>query len=223
MKRIILLAVLVVSACQSKPQTVKPANNSTIASTDVPTEEFLISAAGIGKAKLGMTVGQLKQICDRDTKFEIVPSFYLDSSAIAVSQDGLTQYYILYPAGTTSHPDRSTPTDNDPIIWLMTDNHNYQTEEGVKVGTLIAEAEDIYGDAVLSHNFEGKPGEYVIFEDENSENIFFKASYFQPISDGLGYSGIYPKYPGVSFTTDKYRSDAAIAAIEVSCSREECF
>ena len=219
MKKTILLATLIVSACQS--QTIEtqsqyePASNSST-TTDTLAEEFLISADGIGKAKLGMTLGQLKQISSSDTKFEVIPSFNMDSSAIAVSQNGLTQYYIVYP-------NSSTLTDSDPITQLMTDNQNYQTKVGVRVGTPIQKAEDIYGNAVLAHNFEGESGEYITFGDENPENIRFKASYFQPISDGLGYSGIYPKYPGVSYTTDKYRSDAAIAAIEVGCSSQECF
>ena len=104
----------------------------------------------------------------------------------------------------------------------MTNNDRYQTEYGVKVGTSIAEAEDIYGNAVLAYNTEGRSGEeYITFGASNPNNIKFKASYFKLISDGLGYSGIYPEYPGVSYTTDKYRDDAAIAAIEVSCN-DDC-
>lgn len=188
----------------------------------VVAEERLISAEGIGKAKLGMTVAQLKQISDPDTKFEVVSPFMVDVNAIAVSQDGLVQYYILYPAGTTSHPDGSTPTDRDRISMLITDNYNYQTREGVKVGMPIEEAEEIYGNATLAYNIEGESREYITFGKKNPNNLRFRASYFKEISNGLGYAGIYPEYPGVTYTTDKYRKDAAIAAIEVFCLPESC-
>ena len=229
MKKIILLAVLILSACQPKTvdtqsQTIKSVelSQSTVSTKKSVAAERLISSNGIGKAKLGMTLGQLKQISDKKTEFELISSFMVDVNAIAVSQGSIVQYYILYVAGTTSHPDRATPTDDDPITALMTDNHNYQTKEGVAVGTSIAEAEEIYGDAILSYNVEGESREYITFSDNMPKNLRFRASYFKLISDGMGFSGIYPEYPGVSYTTDKYRQDAVIAAIEVACALDNC-
>jgi hypothetical protein len=219
MKRTILLAALIFSACQSQiiePQSTKPTTDkSSVSNNVIITRDFLITTDGIGKAKLGMTLGELKQLSKPNAKFETIPSITIDSNAIAVSQDGLVQYYILYPHD-------STFTDNDPITKLMTDNYNYQTTRGVKVGTTIEEAENIYGDAILAYNPEGEPGEYVTFGEENPRNVRFKASYFKLTSNGLGYSGLYSQYPGISSTTNKYRSDAEIAAIEVSCTSTEC-
>lgn len=219
---------MVLSACSlqntnpelSNDKSSSPAEKINIKSTVA--EEHLISAEGIGQAKLGMTVGQLKERSEPGTKFEVISPFMVDVNAIAVSKDGLIQYYILYPAGTTSHPDGSTPTDRDRITLLMTDNYSYQTWEGVKVGMPIEEAEKIYGDAVLAYNIEGESREYITFGSENPHNLRFRATYFKEISSGLGFSGIYPEYPGVVYTTDKYRKDAAIAAIEVSCLPETC-
>ncbi|MEL6930313.1 MAG: hypothetical protein AAFO95_16985, partial [Cyanobacteria bacterium J06600_6] len=94
--------------------------------------------------------------------------------------------------------------------------------EGIKVGTAIEEAEDIYGNAVLAYNVDGESGEYITFNDYNSENVRFRASYFKLISDGLGFAGIYPEYPGVAYTTEKYQSEAAIAVIEVACAEDDC-
>lgn len=228
MNRIIFPALLVLAACQAQsiqpPSSIKQSSNKTvdISSQSAVAKKFLISANGIGKARLGMTLKELKQIVEPNTKFELVSPFLVDVNAIAVSQDGLVQYYILYPAGSTSHPDGSTPTDNDPITILITDNQNYQTEQGVKVGTSISQAEDIYGDAILAYNVEGESREYITFGRENPPNIRFRASYFKLISDGLGFSGIYPEYPGVSYTTDKYQDGAAIAAIEVACDSDSC-
>lgn len=221
----ILLGVAILSAClvniESLFQTNKNTAIETVNAESIVADEFLISAQGIGQAKLGMTLAELKQILDSDTEFKIISPFMVDVNAIAVSQKGLVQYYVLYPAGTTSHPDKSTPTDNDPIAFLMTDNYNYQTQEGVKVGMPIEEAEDIYGNATLAYNVEGESREYITFGD-NPPNLNFVASFFKSISDGLAFSGIYPEYPGVVYTTDKYQEDAAIAAIEVSCNADNC-
>jgi len=222
MKKIILLTTLIFSGCQT--QTLNTSPQTTQVATSVKTEtvattkaqkKFLIDDRGIGKAKLGMTITELKQISDQDVSFEVISSFMPDTSAIAVNHEGIVQYYIVYPAGSTLNSD-GIPTDDDLISILMTDNQDYKTKEGVKVGTPIAEAEKIYGNAILAYNAEGESREYVTFSKSNLDNIRFQASYFKLISDGLGYSGIYPEYPGVSYTTDKYRPDSAIAGIEVS-------
>lgn len=228
MKRIFCLILLILSACQSQQTQSSPNLKSISSETTYDrsgpqiSQRFLISADGIGKAKLGMSLGELKRIASPDTEFELVSPFLVDVNAIAVSQNGLIQYYILFPAGSTSHPDGSTPTDGDPITMLMTDNQNYQTPEGVRVGTPIEQAEDIYGDAVLAYNFEGESREYITFGNKNPYNMRFRASFFKLISDGLGFSGIYPDYPGVSNTTNKYQEGAAIAAIEVACRPDNC-
>ena len=228
MKRIILLATLIFSACEaqtldttSKTAEMATSKETETIATETVTNDFLISTHGIGKAKLGMSLGELKRISSQDINFEVIP-FFTDTSAIAVSKQGIVQYYLLYPAGSTSHPDGVTPTDNDVITTILTDNQNYKTKEGIKVGTPIEEAEKIYGDAILAYNTEGEPREDITFGKQNPENIRFKASYFKQISNGLGFSGIYPEYPGVSYTTDKYRKDAAIAAIEVVCDVDNC-
>ena len=230
MKRIILLALLLLSACQAKTINTQSEDASStesgvkISQVNVAStvkEKVLISSSGIGKAKLGMTLGQLKQISP-DTKFEVISSFTVDTNAIAVTKKDIVQYYILYPVETTSHSNGATPSDEDPITTLLTNNDNYQTEAGIKAGMPIKEAEEIYGNAVLAYNTEGESREYVTFEDQKPKNIRFRTSNFKSTADGTEFSGIYPKYPGVSYVTDKYRDDAAIAAIEVSCDPENC-
>ncbi len=229
MKRIILLATLIFSACQGKTfisqsQTAELATStqSQTAALQTVAPEMLISTRGIGKAKLGMTLKSLKQVSSGDTDFELMPSFLEGVDAIAVSQKGLIQYYILYDIEDNSESDSMAAIEDRTITALMTSNDNYQTEHGVKVGTPIKEAEDIYGNAVLAYNTEGASREYITFGNKNPDNIKFIASYFKLISDGLGFSGIYPEYPGVSYVTDKYHDDAAIAVIEVACNSDDC-
>lgn len=224
MKRIIFLATLALFGCQLQATQVQRQNKQItpnvheVSAKQIVTSEFLISTHGIGKAKFGMTLGQLKEISGKDTEFNPIADFTSDLNAIAVRKNGLDQYYILYPADS----DQFMPSDQDVIRQLITNNYNYQTEEGVKVGTQIRDAEAIYGDAILAYNVDGESVEYISFGNYEPQNIRFKASYFKLISDGLGFAGIYPEYPGVAYTTDKYQSDAAIASIEVSCDQDTC-
>ena len=228
MNRIIFLVILTLLACQPQKKTLQSQTTKTssnlqeVSAKQTVTSEFIISQNGIGKAKLGMTLGQLKQRSAPHTEFEPISSFAPDLNAIAVSKKGLVQYYILYKADSTDDSAEFMPKDSDLITQLMTNNYNYQTEEGIKVGTPIKEAEEIYGNAVISYNVDGESVEYISFGDFEPQNIRFRASYFKLISDGLGFAGIYPEYPGGMYTTDKYQPDAAIAEIEVSCDLENC-
>ena len=225
MNRITFLAILLLSGCQLRNV------GSTRGSSEVTTRqnvaqnvapEFLVSADGIGLAKLGMTLGELKRISARNTEFKQISSFAPHFNAIAVSKESLVQYYILYKADSEDAANKFVPSNNDSIAMLITNNYNYQTQEGIKVGMPIKEAENVYGDAMLAYNTDGESVEYITFNDYEAPNIKFTASYFKLISDGLGFAGIYPEYPGAAYTTDKYQSDAAIAAIEVSCSENTC-
>ncbi|MEM6612805.1 MAG: hypothetical protein AAF652_11245 [Cyanobacteria bacterium P01_C01_bin.72] len=232
MNKIIFLSILTLFACQSQTtslqiEATKTAGNlQQVSRKQNVASEFLISPNGIGQAKIGMTLGQLKQIADRDTEFVLTPAFTSEYDAIAVTKQGLVQYYILFEIDSDSEPEQSEPsfqpTDDDIITLLLTSNYNYQTQEGIKVGTSIQEAEDIYGNAILTHNVDGQSGEYISFDDYNPPNVHFRASHSRLISNGLGFAGIYAEYPGVASTTDKYQADAAIAIIEVSCAKDIC-
>ena len=166
-----------------------------------------------------MTLGQLKKIVDRNTEFNLVSTFANEQNAIAVSKQGLIQDYILFDAD--SNEAKLNPTDNILITSLVTNNYNYQTEQGVKIGMPIKEAENILGNAILSHNINGT-GEYIAFKNYDLDTIQFWASSSKSISNGLSVSGIYTQYPSVAYTTDKYNEDAAIAAIKVSCQKNAC-
>ncbi|MEL6581540.1 MAG: hypothetical protein AAFQ14_17505 [Cyanobacteria bacterium J06621_12] len=232
MNRIILLGVLTLYACQPRTTqlqskaTKAAANLQQVSAKQTVAPEFLITPNGIGQAKIGMALGQLKQISPRNTEFALVPSFTSEFNAIAVTKQGLVQYYILFEIESDSELKQSEslfePRDNDIITLLLTSNYNYQTQEGINVGTSIQEAEDIYGNAVLAYNLDGESAEYISFGNYEPPNVRFRASHSRLISNGLGFAGIYPEYPGVTYTTDKYQSDAAIAVIEVSCNDNTC-
>lgn len=169
-------------------------------------ETKLISAAGIGQAKLGMTLGQLKRILGADTEFRVESPFMVDIDAIAVRQSGQVQYYILYDAGTTLG-------DTDQIQTLLTDNPKFRTAQGVGAGTSLKQAEAIYGSATLSYNTSNESREYVSFANEPQENISFR-----PVAVGQNFAGIYlsPLSPQREFNETKiFQSTAKIRLVGV--------
>ena len=193
-------------ACQSQELKTR----SQKASSAPVTQEFLISSTGIGIAKLGMTLRELKDILGTDRTLQNESSFMVDINAIAVIQNGSTQYYILYPAGTTL-------SDSAPITYLMTKNHRYRTQQGIGVGTRLQEAETIYGEATLFFNTVNESREYVSFANQQSQNIRFRTGI-----DDLGFAGIYQSDLEEYNETQDFHNDAKINSIEVLCLAENC-
>lgn len=173
-------------------------------------KQFLISSVGIGQAKLGMTIEELKQVLGQDTEFKIESSFMVDIVAISVTKNGEIQYYILYPGGTTI-------SDSEPINYLMTKNSTYQTQEGIQVGTTIQKAENIYGEATLSFSTYNESREYIKFANQPSKNIRFR-----PNLNDLGFVGIYPSDLKEYNETQEFQSGSKIDSIEVFCPPQNC-
>ncbi len=162
-----------------------------------------ISEAGIGLAKLGMTVGELKKQLGANYKFEVKSPFMVDFDALAVSKAGKVQFYILYPAGTA-------PADSQRIQALVTDSPAFRTAEGVGAETSIKEAEAVYGKATLSYNTANESREYVNFAKKPSRKIAFRAGV-----KGRGFAGIYPAQKAEYNQTTKYQDGAFIKSVEV--------
>ena len=91
MNKVVFLMALTLIACQPQKTQLQPrakvaSGFQKVSNEQIITSEYLISANGIGKAKLGMTLGQLKKIVDRNTEFNLVSTFTGDRNAIAVSK-----------------------------------------------------------------------------------------------------------------------------------------
>ena len=164
------------------------------------------------QVKVGSMSRELKQVASDELKFEVLPPFMVDLYGVGVSKEDVIQYRILSlpkPGGATAAD--SIMQDSDSIKILMTDNPNYQTSEGLKVGMSIKEAEAIYGKAKLSYNINNESREYVTFANLTDSNLSFRTNQRE------NFAGIYPDLAVEYHQTDKYRPDAAIATIEVSC------
>ena len=131
--------------------TISP-TTSTHSSTS--SEHQKISAAGVGPAKVGMTLAQLKQLLGAQAEFTVKSPFMVDFDALAVSQSGKVQYYILYPSGRTL-------ADTSAIEAVLTKNPDYRTTVGVGPGTPLKQAAAVYGKATLFYNTENESRELV--------------------------------------------------------------
>lgn len=200
------------SPATSKPIQASPTPGQTTSQPLSPpgSATFGISTQGIGPAKVGMTYGQLKQMLAGKAEFQVKSPFIVDFDAIAISQGGKEQFYILYPAGVPL-------ADSDVIEALVTDNPNYRTAQGVGPGTLIEQAEAIYGKATLSYNTLNESREYVQFANQPSKDIAFRT---QPPAN-QPFAGIYPESKAELKETQKIQKAASIGLVEVYC-RQNC-
>ena len=165
---------------------------------------FAISAEGIGDARLGMTLGELKKQLGSTAEFTVMSDFMVDFQAIAITQDNEVQYYLLYPAGTTA-------TDKDSIDLVLTDNPKYRTAEGVGSGTLLKQAEALYGEATLFFNYASEGREYAKFANQPARGLFFRTK----TVDGSQFAGVYPQPEGEYNETADFQENAAIGSVMV--------
>jgi hypothetical protein len=171
---------------------------------------YLISTQGIGAAKLGMTLGQLKQALGSTAQFTVKAPFMVDFDAIAVSQGGTLQYYILYPSGPAM-------ADSTPITALLTDNPSYRTAAGIGPGTSLAQAEAVYGNATLNYNIANESREFIQFANPPSKWI-----YFRPTAIGQTFAGIYSTTDQEYHETKSFHPGTTIRLVGVSCPPQAC-
>lgn len=179
------------------------AESAIATSTKSRSTEGIISANGIGSARLGTKYGQLKTLLGKNAQFAVRKNFQVDFDAIAVSQSGQIQYYILYPSGEEFQ-------DSDTLKILVTDNPNYRTEKGVSPGMSLAQGEQIYGKATLYRNTANESREYIKFAHFPLNNI-----YFRPGTKTGESAGIYRSDSQEYQETMRYREGTIIRSIEV--------
>ena len=196
----------------SPPPQASPTARGTISKPLSPpaSATFTISPEGIGPAKVGMKLGELKKALAGKAQFQVKSPFIVDFDALAIVQSGKEQYYVLYPAGVPM-------ADSDVIEALVTDNPNYRTARGVGPGTPIEQAEAVYGQATLTHNTLNESREYVTFANPPSEDISFRTIAPQ----GQQFAGVYPPSQAELKETKKFPKTAAIGLVEVYC-RKNC-
>jgi hypothetical protein len=189
--------------------------NSSVDQKIVSTKKLLspqaIADGGIGAAKVGITLAELKKTLKHSARFETQTDFIPGYNALAVKQQGKVQFYVPYPKNRKL-------VDTDQIKILVTDNPIYKTAEGVSPGMTIKKAAAIYGNAQLAFDAKAKIEEYVTFANQPQDLYFFTGS-----SDRNGRAGIYPKKsPQQGFVTDKFGDSGRIKRITVICPKSIC-
>jgi hypothetical protein len=170
----------------------------------------VISPQGLGDARLGMTLGQLKQMMGGGTEFIPQPAFMVDFDAIAVQQSNQIQFYILHLAGQPL-------TDNDAIQGLLTTNPKFRTAEGIGPETSLQEAEQAYGEATLSYNTDNESREYVRFEQQPADNVSFGTG-----NANQQFAGVYASPASGYNETREFKPNATIQSVLVVCLTENC-
>ncbi len=189
--------------------------SSAINPTGAPAQKTItpqtIADGGIGAAKVGMTLAELKKSLKNTARFETQTNFAPGYNAVAVKQQGKVQFYIPYPKNQQI-------TGNEQVKFLVTDNPLYKTAEGVSPGMSIKKASAIYGTAQLAFNPKAKVEEIVAFANQPGDLRFFSSG---PESNGR--AGIYPKKTQEQgFVTEKFSESGKIKRITVVCSESVC-
>ncbi len=196
-----------VSNAESQDANSSPIPPDATTNNTVTGNNQVISSNGIGNAKVGMSLGKLKQILKGKAEFKLQSPFIADFDAIAIVQGGKPQYYILYPTG-------SPMRDPNIIEALVTDNPNYKTAEGITPGTPLKKAVVVYGNPALSYSLANESREYVKFTKQPSKDIAFRVG---SANDG-SLGGIYPSPQQEFNQTKEFKDTATIRFIEVYCS-----
>ncbi|MEL7086714.1 MAG: hypothetical protein AAF268_16875 [Cyanobacteria bacterium P01_A01_bin.3] len=166
-------------------------------------ETLSISPNSMGPARLGMTLGELRQ-----TGLAIgEPQPWIsDFDALPVSTGDEILFFVVYGSWETID-------DSTPIGHLVTENPSMMTPEGIGPGSTIAQSETIYGPATLGYNIENHSREFVQFE-----NSLWSDYTFEPAVPGSpdSYAGTYDESEGDTyFETNTYRDDAVIGSISI--------
>jgi hypothetical protein len=218
--RVLLIGLVILMGCQTHTSTPQGNQSQPTAETPIIREpslpspgqtqspiatHLLISDQGIGLARLGITFQQLKQKLGTSAQFKVISNFIVDFDAIAVYQSGNLQYYIVYPSGKAF-------VDSDVIELLSSDNPNYRTAEGVGAGTTLQQAQNIYGQAILSYNTQNESREMVRFANYLSRNIIFR-----PKVASADFAGIYQSSSAAAeyHETKVFNDTAVISSIFV--------
>ncbi len=172
-----------------------------------PSENQLITNKNVGVAKLGMTLGELKEVLGEGAKFEPVLLGIDAGEGMKVIQDGNVQYLLGFADGN------QLGTANSRITMITVENPSYRTADGVGPGTPVKKAVTAYGEATLSYNWNNEGREYIKFARGLGADKAVLIRSNQLIK--TDFAGIYPDTNAEFNETKKYHDHASIALITI--------
>ncbi|MBE9049947.1 DUF1176 domain-containing protein [Nostocales cyanobacterium LEGE 11386] len=171
-----------------------------------PSANQLITNKNVGPAKLGMTLGQLKQVLGEEAKFAPASLGVDAGEGIKVSQEGTLQYALGFTA-----EGKQPITDNSVINSITVSNPDYRTTAGVGPGTPLKQAVAIYGPATLFYNWNNEGREYIEFEQGLGSGVLIRSNQWT-ITD---FAGIYADTKAEFNKTQKFHEHAGIGSITI--------
>lgn len=156
---------------------------------------YQISARGIGPIRLGMTLDEARKALPH-AEFERTSDG--EGIALIALRIGGESIMVLY----AGEGDPESPINwSRSIEQIETFSSKCVTADGVRKGTLIADAERVYGKTKSILRSEIEAREHITFEDHPEELLF-----------RIDYTG---DFPAGSRTTTKYKPGAKIFSIKV--------
>ena len=163
-----------------------------------PASELVITSDGIGRARRGMSLGELRSVLPTSHAVGAPDdAFMVDIVAIPVTTANDTLYRLVFPAG------EAIGDDALPHL-VMTMHLRARTEDGVGPGTTLADAAQIYGEPTLSYSIYDESREYAEFPGQ-PDHVRFRV---RPAVDAM-FAGSYTTSDEYN-TTDDYDGDAQI-------------
>ena len=166
---------------------------------ETPLKSLVITSDGLGFIHKNTPYKQIKKELGKNYTFEVKKDYIDGFSAIEVKQNGTTLFYLSYDVG-------SKITANSTFGSIDVANSKIKTKKGIGPGSLISDAEKVYGKVDLGYHIEAESIESASFE-HGPENVAF-------ITGIAGDAGIYPKDTSTIYqTTSRYKKDAKIESI----------
>ena len=163
----------------------------------------MIRPDGIGDARIGMTIGELRAMLRPDMSVGPLDPYMVDIDALPVVQGDDTVYHVLIVAGEPS-------SDDAPIELLATSHHGVGTEDGVGPGDTLADAAAAWGEPHLSYNTSDESREWATFPSL-PPSIMVRV---MPADDTAPFAGIYATQDEFN-ETDRHDPAARITMIMV--------
>jgi hypothetical protein len=147
----------------------------------------LILSDGIGHARAGMTIGQLRQQLPSGVALHGLAPFMVDVDGMPVVSGADTLYYVLVVAGESS-------ADDAAIEFVATLNDEFRTDAGVGPGTTLASAASAYGEPTLSYNVNDESREYARFPRAPGSLMFRVRAAAGDEGGSPAFAGQYPSH-----------------------------
>jgi hypothetical protein len=180
------------------------------------TTNNLVTKDSVGDIKLGMTIGEARQVLPKSYRFDEAGGS--EGVVFLGIYDGKTLLMEIGMYYDGRETDQKPPVnENQKITWITIHDPRYKTAEGVYAGMPIAEAEKKYGNLKEMFNFphEGEIGKFTDQPEYLSFNFRSKGN------SGAGIYEAVPNcpedaYPPSCRVAKKYNPDSYISLMSVS-------